>query len=311
MNAPTDAVVVAISEAGVESALSFAIGEARRTQRPVHLVSVVQLPAGKRYAGMRRELAHAATVALEKAQKGAEEFAGDDVAVSAEFVDARTVADGLVHHTTGASLLVLQHRALSRAHRLVAGSVAQGVAGRASVPVVSVPEGWTPREGAAPVVTVGVQDLTEAPALLGRAFAEAQARAASLVVLHAWWLATGYDVVVVDDAYRTQYAADKRTELEPILEPLRAQFPDVVVAVEIQHQPPVEAILDGAEKSDLLVLGRRHHLLPIGGHLGSIARAAIAHAACPVLINPELAISSAEIPYSAHLAAIGRPAETS
>ena len=55
----------------------------------------------------------------------------------------------------------------------------------------------------------------------------------------------------------------------------------------------------------------RHHLLPLGSHLGSVARAAIGHAACPVLINPELAVATAELPYSTHLAAIGRPAEAS
>ena len=53
--------------------------------------------------------------------------------------------------------------------------------------------------------------------------------------------------------------------------------------------PAVAAVLDGAENSGLLVLGRRHHLLPLGSHLGPVARAAIDHAACPVYITPEAA----------------------
>ncbi|HRD59830.1 MAG TPA: universal stress protein, partial [Nocardioides sp.] len=47
---------------------------------------------------------------------------------------------------------------------------------------------------------------------------------------------------------------------------------------------------DAGDVSDLLVLGRRHHLLPLGTHLGPVARAALDHASCPVLITPELAV---------------------
>ena len=57
--------------------------------------------------------------------------------------------------------------------------------------VVSVPEGWAPRVDVEPVVTAAVQDPVEAPALLRAAFEESRARSASLVVLHAWWLASG------------------------------------------------------------------------------------------------------------------------
>jgi nucleotide-binding universal stress UspA family protein len=35
------------------------------------------------------------------------------------------------------------------------------------------------------------------------------------------------------------------------------------------------------------VIGRRHHLLPLGTHLGPVARAALAHSTCPVLITPD------------------------
>ena len=125
-----------------------------------------------------------------------------------------------------------------------------------------MPEGWEPRIGGDPVVTAAVQDPVEAPALLRAAFEESRARSAGLVVLHAWWLASGFDVVVVDTAYRDEFATRGHEELEPVLAPLRAEFPDVQVTVTVQHAPPVEAVLDAAEKSDLLVLGRRHHRSP-------------------------------------------------
>ena len=305
MNAPTNAVVVGVGADGVDAALAFAVAEARRTPRPLHLLHVVELPAGDAYIGVHGGLLDEGKAALEAAQKRSEALAGDDVAVTAELVDSGTVVNDLVRYTEGASLLVLQHRDLGRVNRLLTGSIAHSVAGRAHVPVVSVPENWQPRTGAESVVTAGVQDPVEAPALLRAAFEEALARSASLVVLHAWWLASGFDVIGVDTAYRDQYAADKHEEINPILAPLRAEFPDVKVAVTVQHAPPIEAVLDAAERSDLLVLGRRHHLLPIRSHLGSVARGAISHATCPVLITPELGPPQ----YSDVLAAVNRRRE--
>jgi nucleotide-binding universal stress UspA family protein len=200
--------------------------------------------------------------------------------------------DDLVQGTSADQLLVLQHRSFTRVHRIFSGSVVQSVAAQARVPVVSVHEGWTRRLGGSAVVTAAVQDPGEAPRLLRLAFEEARARDASLTVLHAWWLASGFDVVVVDDSYRTAWTDHSRDEIAPVLAPLRAEFSDVEVTVDVRHAPPLEAILDASAESDLLVLGKRHHLLPVGSHLGPVTRGALDHASAPVLIAPELAVAT-------------------
>lgn len=292
MNTPSNAIVVAVSADGADAALTFAVNEARRSQRPLHLVHVLPIKAGEAYAGVYGGMLDTAKATLDEAQKRAEELAGNDVPVTAELIDNGWVVDDLVRHLKGASVLVLQHRAKSKVRRIFTGSIAQSVAGRSLVPVVSVPEGWEPRIGGDPVVTAAVQDPVEAPALLRAAFEESRARSAGLVVLHAWWLASGFDVVVVDTAYRDEFATRGHEELEPVLAPLRAEFPDVPVTVIVQHAPPVEAVLDAAEKSDLLVLGRRHHTLPSRSHLGPVARAALDRGACPVLVTPELGVAA-------------------
>lgn len=291
MNTPTNAVVLGVGPDGFDAALAVAIAEARRTQRPVHLVHVLELPAGEAYAGVYGGALDTAKATLDDATAKAEELAGD-VPVTTELIDNGWVVDDLAHRTKGASLLVMQHRALSRLKRVFVGSVVHGVAGRAVVPVISVPEGWGPERQPTGVVTVAVQDPVEAPAVLRAGFAEARARGARLVVLHAWWLASGYDVVVVDGTVRDQWAARSREEMQPVLTPLREEFPDVEVTVEVRHAPPVEAVLDAAEGSDLLVLGRRHHRLPIGSHLGPVVRAALDHGTCPVLVTPELPVAA-------------------
>jgi nucleotide-binding universal stress UspA family protein len=288
MNAPTNAVVLGVGADGYDAALAFAIDEARRTGHPLHLVHVLQLPAGEAYVGVYTGVLEAARGTLDEATAQAERLAGTDVPVTAELIDNGWVVDDLVRRTEGASLLVMQHRALSRVKRVFVGSMVHGVAGRASVPVISVPEGWDPTAKATGVVTVAVQDPVEAPAILRAGFAEARARGAQLDVLHAWWLASGFDVVVVDGSIRDEWAARSREEMQPVLTPLRQEFPDVEVAITVRHAPAAEAVLDAAETSDLLVLGRRHHRLPIGSHLGPVVRAALDHGTCPVLVTPEL-----------------------
>jgi nucleotide-binding universal stress UspA family protein len=290
MNTTRNAIVVAVGVDGAESALPYAVAEARRTGRPVHLVHVLQLPAGEAHAGVYGGALDASRAVLDGALDRAGRTAGSDVTITGELIDNGWVVDDLVRGTVGDQTLVLQHRAFNPVHRFFSGSVVQSVAGRAHVPVVSVPEGWTP--GTTAVVTAAVQDPVEAPALLRIAFEEARSRSKALVVLHAWWLSSGFDVVVVDQKMRDESAERSRAQLEPVLKPLQAEFPDVEVTVDVRHAPPVEAVLDAAEGSDLLVLGRRHHLLPLGSHLGPVARAAIAHAASPVLITPELAVTA-------------------
>jgi len=302
-------VLVGISPDGYDAAIAFAVAEARRTQRPLHLLHIVPAKSGDAYVGVYGGMLDLANATLDEAVAKAGALAGDDVTVTSELVDHGWVVDDLARHTEGASLLVLQHRALNRLHRVFTSSVVLGVASRARVPVVSVPEGWTAEIREAGVVTAAVQDAVEAAALLRSGFEEAATRGARLRVLHAWWLSSGYDVSVVDDPMRDEYSAQFRAELEKVLAPLREEFPGVDVEVLVRHAPPVEAVLDAAELSDLLVLGRRHHLLPIGSHLGPVARSSLGHATCPVLITPEPPAPAAQPHYSDLLATIGpRPA---
>jgi nucleotide-binding universal stress UspA family protein len=288
MKAPENAVVVGVGADGSGSALRFAVAEARRTGRPLHLVHVLQLPAAEAYAGVYGGALENARRILDEALARAEELGAGSppVPVTGSFLDSGWVVDDLVRSAPADQLLVLQHRALGRVHRLFTGSLVHAVAGRAHVPVVSVPEGWVPRDHG--VVTAAVQDPVEAPALLREAFAEAAARRATLVVLHAWWLDSGYDDVVVDDQLRERWEGRTRQELAPVLSPLRAEHPEVEVVLTVRHAPAVEAVLDAADHSDVLVLGRRHHVLPVGSHLGPVARAALGHSTAPVLITPEV-----------------------
>ena len=287
MNIAPDALVVAIGVDGASAAVQYAVSEARRTGRPIHLVHVLQIPAVQAYAGVYGAAVDATQAVLDEALARAAQLAGDDVAITGELMDDGWVVDDLVRRTQADQVLILQHRTFSAVHRLYTGSIVQAVASRAHVPVVSVPEAGGQALDGGDRGRAGPRRGTRAAADRLRG---GPRPVADLVVLHAWWLSSGYDVAVVDQAMRTEWAERSRAQLEPALEVLQAEFPDVTVSVEVRHAPPIEAILDAAAASALTVIGRRHHRLPLGSHLGPVVRATIAHASSPVLITPELSM---------------------
>jgi nucleotide-binding universal stress UspA family protein len=282
-NAP---ITVGIDNSGAPAAVAFAVREARERACPVHLVHVLNLPPGEAYVGAYVGVLEDANKGLADALVHARDLAGEGIQVTGEVIDQGYAVPMLVDRLRSSRLGVLQHHRAGVLHRLVAGSVASGVAARAAAPVVSVPDGWDSQITSAAPVTVAVQDVEEPVALLRTALIEAEARGALLVVLHAWWLASGYDVVL-DAGVQRQEELRIRAALEPLVESLHVDFPSVPTRVDVRHAPPVEAILDASNDSSLVVIGRRHHLLPLGTHLGPVARATLARAECPVLVAPE------------------------
>jgi nucleotide-binding universal stress UspA family protein len=287
MNQPDNAIVVAVPAVGGDAALTFAVDEARRSGSPLHLVHVVQLPAGEPYAMVYGAAMDAAQSALDSAQRRAKELSDGVLSATTELVPAGGVVHELTARSEGARMVVLEHRHLGKVRRLATRSISNGVAARAQCPVVVVPEGGKRDATGSAVVTAAIQDPLESDVILRAAFEEARERGAALVVLHAWWLNNGYDDVVVDRTARKEWESRAERELAPVLEPFRVRYPMVDVTLDVRHAPPTEAVLDAADRSTLLVLGRRHHLLPVGSHLGPVARAVLGHSTAPVLVTPE------------------------
>lgn len=284
MNQPENAIVVAVGYRGCETALKFAVAEAERTGCPLHLVQVSSLPDTGEYAGIYAPNTSGEDAAFAQVLQDARDLAAEaGVAVTGERVEDRSHVACLVRHADHGRSIVLQHRRIGALHRVVTGSTTNGVAARAAVPVLSVPEDWSSESAGSPV-TVAVQDASEATGLLRAGFAEARARHTDLVLLHAWWLASGFDVSVVDETIKNDWTRRFESSIEPVLQEVCAEFPEVSATVQVRHAPPAEAIVDATQRSDLLVIGRRHHRLPLGTHLGPVARAALNHSACPVMV---------------------------
>ena len=179
--------------------------------------------------------------------------------------------------------VVLQHRDLSPLHRIFTGSTVAGVAAHAHCPVTSVPVGWSPSDSPGRV-TVGVHENGLPRGVLALAFAEASARQCPLRVVHAWKLDPVYDDIISarEDSWRSEAEATIRSTLEE----MRHGHPDVPVEVEVRHQWPADALVELTDTSDILVVGRHSHHLLGPRRVGSIARALLRTAKCPVTVVP-------------------------
>ena len=288
MNVSSNRIIVAVAGEDVEAVMTFAADEAVRSGATLHLVHVLFLPGAMlpetyavAYAGAKRF----ALTLLEHAEKVANDLVAGRVPVTTELVErSGSAVNDLTARSRDARLVVLQHRHLEGLQRFTSTSTTLGVAARAHTPVVSVPQGWQPADPPYGRVSVGVSDPERADAVLRAAFEAAHSRGARLRVVHAWWLANGYDVVVVDDDMRRDFDQRFRAELAPHLEPLRREFPDVEVEIVVHHAQPGFGLLEGAQDADLLVVGRRHWALPVGSHIGAVARAALRATGCPVVV---------------------------
>ncbi len=286
MNDQAPAVIACVSLDGAPSAIEYAAREALLADAPLHIIHVLRMPAVDAYAGVYGGALEEADTAISEAVERARTLTDDRIRITAERVDDGALISHLVHRANRGRLVVLQHRRLSRARRMVTGSTVNAVAAKTTVPVVSVPEGWT-RIKQEPVVTVGIQDGLEAPGLLRCGFEEARMRGARLAAIHSWWLDTDWEPSTLDQEYRADRDTSTRRELGPILEGIQLQFPTVKASLEVWNAPPADALMDAGRESELLILGRRHHLLPLGSHLGPVARAILAHGDCPVFLTPE------------------------
>ena len=287
-------VVVAVGHDPMESAISFAATEAARAGCGVHLVHVLHLLAQGPEVALLSEidLERAGRLALNHALELARDQVGEGSPVTSELVVGGPVVPGIVDAAgVDATMIVLEHRDLSRAARIVTRSVASGVAAHARVPVVSVPSSWAEGTyGRAPTVTVGVDVPDRSGPVLRAAVAAARARGAVLRVVHTWNLPTGYDDIIVSPEEHTTWSDRAAGEIEAALDALAEDLSDVPVQIAAQRGYAADVLLDASRSSDLLVMGRHDPLLPMGSHLGPIVRAVLREARCPVLlVDPQRA----------------------
>ena len=278
-------VVVAVGHDPMDAALAYAAAEAARAGCGLHLVHALHPVAlGPETVLMDSvDFERTGHLALEGALERARDLVPDTVQVTSELV-LGGVVPAIARAGEKARLIVLQRRPLSRVRRVVTRSVSSGVAARSRVSVVSVPAGWSPTSGAVPTVTVGVDVPERSEHLLRVAAQAAVGRGASLYVLHTWELPGAYADIVISRAEDEEWTSRAKAEIRATLDLIGADLVGDRVTIEARHGFPSDALIEAGRTSDLLVVGRHDPLVPIGSHLGPVARAVLREATCPVLL---------------------------
>lgn len=279
-------ILVAVGNDPVDGALAYAAAEATREGCGLHLVYVVHPVAQGPEMPLVEDvdLVHLGRQMLSGAAELARDLVGEGVPVTTDLAFGGVAGSIVRAAQAGACLIVLQHREMSRLRRVVTRSVTSGVAAHCRVPVVSVPSSWTPARDTSSTVTVGVDFPERSREVLLAAGRAAKARGAQLRVLHTVNIPDTHFEIVVSALDVKEWMDADTAAIQAAIDELGAELADVPVSIDTVQGPAADALLEASTLTDLLVIGRHDPLVPIGSHLGPVARAVLREAHCPVLL---------------------------
>ncbi|NKY29863.1 universal stress protein [Nocardia gamkensis] len=203
-----------------------------------------------------------------------------------QIVEEGTPARELIEHSAGARMVVVAAKAQDRLSTLLLGSTALTVANKANCPVTV----WRgrldqPLPDERPVL-VGVDGSPGGAAAIGEAYELASALGVEVVALHAWNDPDLLQWTPVPDTW-IALAQQEKELLSERLAGWSDKFPDVAITQVVEKATPAQALLEHAEKAQLVLTGSRGHNRLTGLLLGSTSQNLLHNAASPVVICRE------------------------
>jgi nucleotide-binding universal stress UspA family protein len=263
-------------------AVDLAADEAARRRLPLSVVTIrrsVMVPGATLSEQMReertavREAEHRLRSTLARARERHPELTVEGSLLK------DPAPEEVTDRLTGATLLVLGTHSAYGLPAFALDSPSMELAGAVGCPVLCVPDDTgvpKGRPGAQPApVVVGVDTGVLATGLLRQAGEEAGRRATGLVVLHAYRVKPGEDPARVHACAR---AAVQDLVLRAALDPR------VDVTIELTSASAATALVEWSRDASLLVTGSRGRLALAGLTSGSVSRALLDSAVCPVLV---------------------------
>ncbi|MBE3011671.1 universal stress protein [Microbispora sp. NEAU-D428] len=162
---------------------------------------------------------------------------------------------------------------------MLLGSVGNQVAGHVAVPVVVVRPA-PPEAGAE--IAVGFDCSEASGPALAYAFEEARLRGHRVRIVCAWEPPVPYGPAIAMDLDEMRQAAEDYARGE--LQPWQGGYADVKIELDMVRAHPVSALLDASSRAALLVVGSHGRNAFTAAVLGSVSRAVLAHAHCPVAV---------------------------
>lgn len=283
---PRGVVVVGVDGSSTSDlALGWAIEEATRRKRPLHIIHafsygypMTDLGMGYAINGLRQLADSIRKDAVTRAHRTNPEL------VITWGEPACRPAPVLVDASETADTVVVGARGMSAARGVFMGSVSVQVAAHARCPVVIVHDTPTPEPGS-PVV-VGVDGSEVSSSAIAYAYEQASSRGVGLTVVHAWWLdhvedAGASAIWTVD--WQT-FAEEEKALVAESLAGWQEKYPDVAVRRHSVRGLPVEALIRQSQNACLVVVGTRGRGGFGGLLLGSVSQGVMHRAKCPVAI---------------------------
>lgn len=266
------------------AALEWAVAEAERHNRPLHLVSVACEATTPPQPWTENSTIQYSVAETERMIDRVRRRYGPRMAEVSVEVPVGVPSRKLVKTLQPGDELVVGRRGVGPAERVILGSTSIEVTGRSPVPTVIVPDDWEPAEHVSKPVVAGVDGTDRDEGVLEFAFAQAAAAWTTLVVVHAWQEPPSY--VWEGDRLEVN-TKEAEAALGERLEPWVGRFPGVDVDCHTPVVPPGRALLDASADAQLVVLGRYagvHHIIGFSGL--STCRKVLHHAASPVSVVP-------------------------
>lgn len=188
----------------------------------------------------------------------------------------------LVERSVDASAVVLGSQGHSAVGEIFLGSVSQGVARRAHIPVIVVRQPANPDSRR---IVVGVDGSEASTRALEYACARAARTGEKVVAMHAWFpTRVAYDRFGYVPPLTGETAAEAEAALDEIVGKARAEHPEVEIAGALQAAAASGALVDASSDASLIVVGSRGRGTVAQILLGSTSHDVVHHAHCPAAV---------------------------
>ncbi|HET8663733.1 MAG TPA: universal stress protein [Nocardioides sp.] len=266
------------------AAVSLAAEEAARLGLVLRLVHVMppDIPLRPLLVPDTRGLGSYGSETLASAARLATDVA-PDLEVTTHLTMGGRVSE-VVDEAQDATFVVVGRRRATALDRAWSGGTLDGIASRATCPVVMVPS-TRDRADRPRRVVAGFKSSEHSAELFEAAFRAADELGAELEIVHAWKLSSGYDDMIARRVSEAATNREQKQSIRDLIAPWQEGYPDVTVRVHVVHEYPVRALVEASREADRLILVKPLHGSLLH-HLGRTARGVLRFAECPVVVVP-------------------------